>query len=68
MARPCLLLFITMTYKKIRIKKPNANVKISNLINYLTICCQNGKGAMVLPLCKSHLHENPNAHFKLVPK
>jgi hypothetical protein len=30
-----------------KLKKPGAKVEISNLINYLTIFCQNGKNSMV---------------------
>jgi hypothetical protein len=36
--------------KKFRIKKASAKVKISNLINYSTICCRNGKGAAITHL------------------
>jgi hypothetical protein len=30
------------------LKKLSAEVKILNLINYLTICCQNGKGNTIV--------------------
>jgi hypothetical protein len=39
---------ITITCQNFRIKKPSVEVKISNLIIYSTICCQNGNGIMVL--------------------
>jgi len=29
--------------KKFRIKKPDAQIKISNSNNYLAVCCLNGK-------------------------
>jgi len=45
--RPCLLFYKTVTYqKKIRIKKPSAEIKISTLINYFNFC-QNGKGVTI---------------------
>ncbi len=33
--------------KNFRVKKSRVEVKISNLINYLTICCQNGKDTTI---------------------
>jgi hypothetical protein len=32
-----------LPFKIFKIKKPSAKLKISNLNNYSTICCQNGK-------------------------
>jgi hypothetical protein len=32
-------------------KKPSSEIKISNLIKYLIVCCQNGKGTISKSLC-----------------
>ncbi len=36
-----------MHIENLRIKKPSAEIVISNLNNYSTLCCQNGKDTMI---------------------
>jgi len=45
----CFFVFlIIITCWNFQNKKPSAKVEISNLNNYSAICCQNGKGTMIL--------------------
>jgi hypothetical protein len=39
----------------IKIKKPSAEIKIKNLINYLTIYCRNGKSTTIFRHMSSYV-------------
>ncbi len=48
MTKSFLLFLITITCQNFKIKKPSSKIKISNLIKYSTICCQNSKCTTIL--------------------